>query len=194
MTDSEASEFVRMMDDFDKLLIERPELTRRRNLAAAQLRKMLGREKGQCTWCGEPVKGARTRWHQACLEQFFERCQSQSAARLCGKRDNGICQLCGRDTEKSRRVWKAFHSRHGTYGVDEYDREVLRLLGHARSGLGEVDHIIPVCEGGGLCRLTNLRWICGACHLDETKKLAARRADARRPQTRYRQACLFTER
>jgi 5-methylcytosine-specific restriction endonuclease McrA len=39
-----------------------------------------------------------------------------------------------------------------------------------------VDHILPVCEGGGLCGLDNLRLLCGTCHKAECDKLARRRA------------------
>jgi len=39
----------------------------------------------------------------------------------------------------------------------------------------EIDHIIPVCEGGGCCGLDNLRTLCNSCHRKETNKLMARR-------------------
>jgi hypothetical protein len=48
--------------------------------------------------------------------------------------------------------------------------------------LWEADHIVPVIEGGGECGLENLRTVCLRCHKDATKKLAARRARAKRPQ------------
>ena len=44
----------------------------------------------------------------------------------------------------------------------------------------EADHIVPVVEGGGECDLSNLRTLCLACHRQETARLAARRAAARR--------------
>lgn len=46
----------------------------------------------------------------------------------------------------------------------------------------EADHIVPVVEGGGSCGLENLRTLCTKCHKDETSKLAARRAEAKRAQ------------
>ena len=42
--------------------------------------------------------------------------------------------------------------------------------------LWEMDHIVPVVEGGGSCGLDNLRTLCVACHRKETAKLAKRRA------------------
>lgn len=163
-----------MNEAFDQLLLDQPELTRSRSLTADRLRRLFGRQKGQCTWCGGDLKNNRRKWHDACVGQFFERCQVSGSVQRVWKRDNGICQLCGRDVRKCERVWKSFHPRYGDR--DEYDLMVLALLGHARSGWAEVDHIVPVCEGGGLCRVENLRLVCGVCHAVETRRLAARRA------------------
>jgi 5-methylcytosine-specific restriction protein A len=46
--------------------------------------------------------------------------------------------------------------------------------------LWEMDHTIPVIEGGGSCGLENLRTLCWACHRKATAELAARRAEARK--------------
>lgn len=43
----------------------------------------------------------------------------------------------------------------------------------------EVDHIIPVVEGGGSCGIDNLRLLCSKCHKGETKALAKRRKEQR---------------
>ena len=47
--------------------------------------------------------------------------------------------------------------------------------------LWEADHIIPVIEGGETT-LENGRVLCVPCHRSETRKLAQRRALARRPE------------
>jgi len=44
----------------------------------------------------------------------------------------------------------------------------------------EMDHILPVVEGGGGCDCTGYRTLCIPCHKAETAKLAARRAAARK--------------
>lgn len=62
------------------------------------------------------------------------------------------------------------HTYHAILGLNQYHTNTL----------WEVDHIIPVCEGGGACGLDNLRTLCLWCHRKETAKLAARRAQRRR--------------
>jgi len=44
-----------------------------------------------------------------------------------------------------------------------------------RLRLGEIDHIVPVCEGGSNMP-ENLRLLCAPCHKSETASLAKRRA------------------
>lgn len=46
--------------------------------------------------------------------------------------------------------------------------------------LWDMDHIVPVSEGGGACGLENLRTLCLPCHKQHTAELAAKRAEARR--------------
>ena len=47
----------------------------------------------------------------------------------------------------------------------------------------EMDHIIPVVEGGGCCGLDNLQTLCLPCHKLDTAALAARLAMGRREST-----------
>ncbi len=50
--------------------------------------------------------------------------------------------------------------------------------------LWEMDHIVPVVEGGGGCGLENLRTLCLCCHKRATRELAAKRAAERRARCR----------
>jgi len=48
-----------------------------------------------------------------------------------------------------------------------------KMLHHPTFGqFWQADHIVPVCEGGGECDLTNLRTLCTMCHEKETSGLA----------------------
>ena len=60
------------------------------------------------------------------------------------------------------------------------------LTGDRHRTLWDMDHIVPVVEGGGECDLDNLRTLCIWCHKRVTAELAARRAEERRRQKRTR--------
>lgn len=80
-----------------------------RRLNAATLRGKLGRQSGQCTWCGQPVpKGSRTWCSNACVEKFRARYDSAFLRSAVYRRDHGICAACGLDT-----VWfqQSFRAR-----------------------------------------------------------------------------------
>ena len=47
-----------------------------------------------------------------------------------------------------------------------------QLISKPKEGLfWQADHIVPVCEGGGECDLSNYRTLCTPCHDKETRKL-----------------------
>lgn len=51
---------------------------------------------------------------------------------------------------------------------------------YAGSHCWEMDHIVPVVEGGHNCGLENYRTLCIPCHKRVSAELAARRARERR--------------
>lgn len=53
------------------------------------------------------------------------------------------------------------------------DRGVCALCGGS-SRDWEVDHIVPVVEGGGECGMDNLRTLCVPCHRQVTRELMQR--------------------
>ncbi len=109
------------------------------------------------------------------------------------KRDRGICALCRLDCEKlsrelrslTRAFWSTWNDPDRSRG--RKSRAVAALADHlaafkAKHGiplhrkrrLWDIDHILPVAEGGGDCGLENLRTLCLQCHRGETKRLMAR--------------------
>lgn len=149
----------------DELLAIVPGLRRLRSLGADMLRYLLDRKRGECTWCGAIVpKGRRTWCSDACVSAFRSRCDANYQRAMVEKRDGGICAECGRDTIESAAMWRR--------AIPRPDR---KEYGFARGSWREVDHIVPVVEGGGLCGLDNLRLLCGVCHARATKLLAGRR-------------------
>lgn len=133
--------------------------------------------RGTCRWCGEPIlhesgpkKGElnkRRRWHPSCVDTYNES-DPRKARRVVRKRDRGHCAWCGLDTYALRRkiVGRGSHGK-------------LRELGFKpRKSLWELDHIVPLIDGGGH-ETTNLQTLCTPCHKIKT----TREANERRERT-----------
>lgn len=152
-----------------------------------------GKRPKQRTFCDDPK----------CLHEWKLRSNANYQAEHVLERDKGVCALCGVDCLALLAELKALAAREAAarYGAATYvpanyialrpvgfpefhDRcDALALPRHHRAlgrRLWEMDHTIPVVEGGGSCGLENLRTLCWACHRKETAALAARRAEARR--------------
>jgi len=128
-----------------------------------------------CRWCGTETKPPRRCWcSKECVHEYSIRSNAGYARQHVYKRDRGVCVSCGLDCSKlSGRLQRMPYQCRRIYNA------LLGLKGW-RSTLWEVDHTIPVIEGGGSCGLENLRSLCWKCHRKETAKLAARRARRRR--------------
>jgi 5-methylcytosine-specific restriction endonuclease McrA len=132
----------------------------------------------------------RRRWcSESCQDEFWCRASPTYARELVWRRDRGVCSLCGADTWRQR----AAFIRLCTWGesgrwfsVRQHPR-VARLASRKygvphkrlRGDWWDMDHVVPVVEGGGGCGLHNLRTLCIPCHRAETRALAARRAEQR---------------
>lgn len=169
----------------DELLVAVPGLRRCRRINADWLRRLLDRRKGECTWCGSVVpKGSRTWCSADCVNAFSLRCSSDAQARHVAQRDGDKCGICGRviaELEQEFRVaWERRREELGLarYGSWKAEKEFREQYGIGQRNWREVDHIIPVVEGGGLCGPENLRLLCGRCHGKETARLRKRLAKA----------------
>lgn len=135
----------------DELLEHLPGLRKLRSLNAELLRTMLDRQRGECTWCGAKVPKGCRMW---CGDQCV------SAFRL--RCDPG----------------------YAAGYIAKRDNRICRLCGvdcAAKRIHFEIDHVIPVCEGGGLSTEDNLRLLCQMCHARQTAMLAARRSGKKNP-------------
>ena len=143
--------------------------------------RFTGAERGTCRWCGEqilwtsgPRQGQldrRRRWHPQCVAAY-EASDPRQARRQVRKRDRGRCAACGLDSYALRR------SLRGP-GMGR----ALRKRGFvARRSLWELDHIVPLIDGGSH-ELSNLQTLCTPCHkkktAEEARKRAAHRSSAR---------------
>lgn len=129
-----------------------------------------------CRWCSQEVQPPRlTFCCDDCVEQHKIRTQPGFAKVRVFERDHGVCALCGVDTCASLKgpVCRSGHSG-GMPGTGYLFRV------SAACSRFDMDHIVPVIEGGGSCGLDNLRTLCRPCHKLETAKLAKRRAERRK--------------
>ncbi len=151
-----------------------------------------GKRPKQRTFCGP-----------ACVHLWKLRSDPSYQAAHVLERDKGMCALCGLDCLALLADLKLAATREG--GTKFGAHVTLPLIGWATNRtalpefqaacdaiglprhlrgldrrLWEMDHTIPVVEGGGSCGLENLRTLCWACHRKETAALAARRAAARK--------------
>ena len=157
-----------------------------------------------CARCCGELTGWRRRWcSDECRRDAEVRCNPGAARAEVHKRDGGVCRQCGRDTEAGKRALerarRSARRRETEAPYREWPSEQHpvrswweavcaalwrgavrrhRLSAHT----WEMEHVVPVVEGGGLCGLDGLATLCLPCHQASTAALAARRAEAARPQ------------
>jgi len=132
--------------------------------------------RGTCRWCGEailylegPKQGEvnlRRRWHPDCVE-VYNATDPREARRRVRKRDRGRCADCALDTYPLRRKIRGM-GRGAT-------RELRRLGFKPRKSLWELDHIVPLIDGGSH-DLENLQTLCTPCHVKKTSEEARLRS------------------
>ncbi len=132
-----------------------------------------------CRWCLKPVPSHRHTWcGNACIESYAQIWDPHVLKRLAFARDRGVCQLCHRDTEQERKSVP----KPGYYRTPR-DVSAILALGYPEAAAValstrrvwyELDHVIPVVEGGGAGGVDNLRTLCWICHKAETKRLSVR--------------------
>jgi len=101
--------------------------------------------------------------------QVYNQSDPREARRRVRRRDGGRCAACGLDTNALRRRVR---------GRGRARR--LRALGfRPRGSLWELDHVVPLADGGGHA-LANLQTLCTPCHARKTASEARARGAVRR--------------
>lgn len=98
--------------------------------------------------------------------------------RFIRKRDKGVCALCKLNCAQLSRGFKKLPLKdkkaiREKYGIPKH-----------RTRFWDIDHIIPVAEGGGDSGPENLRTLCLPCHRTVTKELRARLSLAKKERQR----------
>jgi 5-methylcytosine-specific restriction endonuclease McrA len=147
---------------------------------ADKLRLQLGRQQGQCTWCGKPVSGRRRTWcSDECVTAFLIQHSWPYVRRAVELRDGGVCCRCGTDTVRLRQFVRRMQSRDREAGLALWRfYRSLGFPGHTARDWWEANHKIPRREGG-TNDLDNLETLCLPCHKAET---AAQRRRWARPK------------
>ena len=120
-----------------------------------------------CRRCStEVAPPRRTFCSESCVTEWKIRTDPGFAKKKVWERDNGICAECRSDTLGPARRAKIAVSTRLNWGI--------------KLSPWDMDHIVPVVEGGGACGLENLRTLCKPCHRSVTAALARRRAERRK--------------
>lgn len=103
---------------------------------------------GHCRHCGVELTGRKRVWcSEPCSLAFWAHYSWGACQQFVFHRDGHRCQICGRTARE--------------------------IPARGRRRL-EVDHIVPIAEGGASLDPNNCRVLCYLCHQAETAKLRAR--------------------
>lgn len=119
-------------------------------------------------WCSE-------RCRKQALHEFSLANDPVYQRRAVWKRDRGMCAACGRDTLKLRHRLQVATEDEKVLLYHELIHEGYDRYRLDRFILWEVDHIMPVVEGGGGTGLDNLQTLCSPCHKKKTSAMMRQR-------------------
>lgn len=128
--------------------------------------------------CGREVFAPRLRYAtKQCRDKFKLRSDPSYLRQQVWLRDKGICAECGRDTvaQWDRLTELKYEERLRVAAMYCIPKHRLR-----KGELWDVDHIVPVVQGGGEAGLDNLQTLCLSCHREKTTAAAQSKTHLRR--------------
>ncbi|XP_034673278.1 DNA annealing helicase and endonuclease ZRANB3 isoform X2 [Vitis riparia] len=149
-----------------------------------------------CKLCQTPCKNSNAKTPDffedlfcslGCYEEYRIRTSNRSLRQELFQIEHGICTSCQLDCHKLVQYIKPL----SLTGRREYIEKVAPRLAVRKNLLDKLvneptegnawhaDHIVPVYQGGGECRLENMRTLCVACHSDVTAAQCAERRSVR---------------
>jgi 5-methylcytosine-specific restriction protein A len=128
-----------------------------------------------CRWCSLEVPAGRlTFCSDWCVEEWRLRSNPGHLRERVFERDRGICAVCRIDCVAELHRLKRLRGASRLKAAAEW------RMG-SRKTLWDADHVLPVCEGGGECDLSNMRTLCLKCHRIHTGQLRERSQQKRAP-------------
>lgn len=136
---------------------------------ADHYRRQTGWQKGTCTWCRAATKSGVKWCSDACILAYLavNNPHDRRVRVEVWKRDGGACRGCARvlrHVEAPAELWR----RYQWWNWPPAER-------------WDLDHVVPVAEGGGALGMGNLQVLCRTCHKAKTAEQAARRAKPKPP-------------
>ncbi|XP_006286920.2 DNA annealing helicase and endonuclease ZRANB3 [Capsella rubella] len=145
-----------------------------------------------CKLCQKPCKGNNAKEPEyfedlfcdlACYEDYRIRTSGRYIRQELFQIEHGICTNCKLDCHQLVRRLRPLPLEKRRKYVNEVSPELFArknlletLVNDPTEGNAwHADHIIPVYQGGGECRLENMRTLCVACHADVTAAQCAER-------------------
>ncbi|XP_057731223.1 uncharacterized protein LOC130946479 [Arachis stenosperma] len=123
----------------------------------------------------------------ACYEEYRMRTSNRFLRQELFQIEHGVCTNCLLDCHKLVEHIKPLSLERRREYIEKVAPKVAKrkkmlekLVNDPTEGNAwHADHIIPVYQGGGECKLENMRTLCVACHYDVTKEQCDERRKAR---------------
>ncbi|XP_042500157.1 DNA annealing helicase and endonuclease ZRANB3 isoform X2 [Macadamia integrifolia] len=149
-----------------------------------------------CKLCQAPCKGKLAKTPEYledlfctldCFEEYRIRTSQSSLREALFQIERGICRKCKLDCHKLIKCIKPLSIAKRKAYIEKEAPKVSRhknlfeKLVHEpiEGNAWHADHIVPICRGGGECRLENMRTLCVACHSEVTASQCMERRLAR---------------
>ena len=135
--------------------------------------KVEARDKGVCAMCGLDTEALGARWRRQELDLRAAAGEHVGRGRRYKDFPIHLTHVLERDE-----AWRVLRTEMEVYFGK------WRTAYRTRWSLWDMDHIVPVKDGGGQCGLENLRTLCLPCHRQVTREW--RRANSKRVRNRVR--------
>jgi 5-methylcytosine-specific restriction endonuclease McrA len=128
--------------------------------------------------CGLEVLPPRRSWRSdECLDRVRLRCDWSVVTKHVYELDKGLCRICGCHPETLRAAVREALADGHTAALEQAKADGWPRV--TRKWY-EIDHFIPVSDGGGSEGRRNLRVLCFRCHAVRSREQTRARAEKRR--------------